>query len=256
MSTSGNGFAGLVRDHGAIVLGAAGILALGMTAGSVAMARGMVAMKRADREVTVRGVATRNVTANRASWSVTYSAQAYDLAEAMAAVDSDSGTIRAYLANHGFTGDTTRPGSASISASDEYVAGRPTGRKTFSVTRIIAFTTDKVAQVQAVEASKDELARANLVVDADASYEYTALDTVKPDMIAEATRDARRAAEKFASDSGASVRGIKTATQGYFSVSSREAGSGDGEEYGGGGSTASSPDQRVRVVTTIDYYLD
>lgn len=238
-----------------VVLGAAAILALGMTAGSIALSRGLVAMKRADREVTVRGVATRNVTANRASWSVSYSAEAYDLAQALAEIDRNSATIRGYLAGHGFTGAAATPSSANISVTDEYVEGRPTGRKTYSVTRVISFTTAKVKEVQAVQAQKDALARAGLVVATNAAYEYTALDTVKPDMIAEATRDARRAAQKFASDSGSSVGGIKTARQGYFSVSSREAGGGS-EEEGGGGSTASRPDQRVRVVTTIDYYLD
>lgn len=256
MSTSDVSVSRFASDTRAVLLGAAAILALGMAAGSVALARGMVAMKRADREVTVRGVAERNVTANRASWSVNYSAQSYVLAEALAEVDRDSERVRRFLAGHGFSGATTRPGSANITVSDEYIGDRPTGRKTFSVNRTIAFTTDKVAQVQSVEAAKDELARAGLVVNTSAAYEYTALDTVKPDMIAEATRDARRAAEKFANDSGATVGGIKTATQGYFSVSSREAGNGGGEEYGDSDSTASSPDQRVRVVTTIDYYLD
>ena len=61
---------------------------------------------------------------------------------------------------------------------------------------------------------------------------------------------------EFANDSGSSVGGIKTATQGYFSVSSRDAAAAGDEDGGGSGSTAASPDQRVRVVTTIDYYLD
>ena len=67
-------------------------------------------------------------------------------------------------------------------------------------------------------------------------------------MIAEATRDARRGAEQFANDSGTEVGGIKSATQGYFSIGAR-----DGEN---GGSGSESPFQKVRVVTTIDFYLD
>lgn len=246
---------GFTRNNRVAFLGGSLILALGMTAGSVALARGMVSMKRADREVTVRGVAQRDVTANRASWSVGYSESAYTLADALAAVDRDTAMIRAYLAKHRFTGDQTTPSSANISVTDEYIDGKNTGRKIYSVSRAIAFDTKNVTGVGAIEANKDELAQAGLVVDnTNATYEYTELDQVKPDMIAAATKDARRAAEKFANDSGSSVGGIKTATQGYFSVSSRESGSTD-SEYGGS-STASTPDQRVRVVTTIDYYLD
>lgn len=251
------GFLSAIANNNRIaLLGASAIVALGMAAGSVALANGMVAMKRADREVTVRGVAQRDVTANRASWSVNYSEHAYELQQALAAVDRDSAMIRAYLAKQGFKGRMTEPGSANISVTDEYIDSKPTGRKVYSVSRTIAFSTAEVAKVQAVQANKDELAQGGLVVDGvNASYEYTELDKVKPEMIGEATKDARRAAEKFASDSGSSVGGIKSATQGYFSVSSREAPSND-DEYGGSGQTANSPDQRVRVVTTIDYYLD
>ena len=68
-------------------------------------------------------------------------------------------------------------------------------------------------------------------------------------MIAEANQNARRSAEQFARDSGAAVGRIKTASQGYFSVGAR-----DGEECDDCGSSGgSSPFQKVRVVTTIDY---
>ena len=235
---------------------ASGIVALGMGAGSVALANGLVDMKRADREVTVRGVAQRDVTANSARWSVRYSHSEYALSDALAAVDRDTAAIRSFLGKQGFKGDMTRPSSANVSVSDEYLKGEPSGRKIYTVGRTIAFHTTNVAGVQKVQANKDALAQQGLVVDSvDARYEYTKLDTIKPEMIAEATRDARRAAEKFASDSGSSVGNIRSATQGYFSVSSRDAAASD-DEYGSSGSTASSPDQRVRVVTTIDYYLD
>jgi hypothetical protein len=71
-------------------------------------------------------------------------------------------------------------------------------------------------------------------------------------MIAEATQNARRSAERFARDSGASVGRIKTASQGYFSVGAR-----DGEDCDNCGSSGgSSPYQKVRVVTTIEYVID
>lgn len=239
----------------ALLCGSA-ILALGLGLSSIALANGMVRMKRADREVTVRGVAQREVTANRASWRVNYSQSAFDLPGALAAVDRDTGMIRAFLAEQGFKGEMTAPGSADVSVSDEMIDNKPTGRKVYLVSRAISFSTENVGGVVKVQGQKDALAQKGLVVDGvSASYEYTQLDKIKPEMIADATRDARGAAEKFANDSGSSVGGIRTATQGYFSVSSRDASSGSDDE-GGGSSTADSPDQRVRVVTTIAYYLD
>ncbi len=237
-------------------LAGAGILAAGFGLGSVALANGMVEMKRADREVTVRGVAEREVTANRASWRVNYSESAYALAEALAKVDADTKLIQTFLKAQGFDGTITAPGSADISVTNEVIDEKPTGRTVYAVSRAIAFTTANVAGVEKVEAGKDALAQQGLVVGStSASFEYTKLDTIKPEMIGEATKDARRAAEKFADDSGSDVGGIRSATQGYFSVSARDEAGGD-DEYGGGSSTASTPDQKVRVVTTIVYYLD
>lgn len=81
------------------------------------------------------------------------------------------------------------------------------------------------------------------------AYTFTRLNDIKPEMVAEATKDARAAAEQFANDSGTSVGGIKDATQGYFSVEARDG------DTGGGWGAADSPFKKVRVVTTIDFYL-
>lgn len=246
----------LATNNRIAVLGSAIILAAGFGLSSIALASGLVRMQRTDREVTVRGVAQRDVTANRASWNVNYSRSAWSLAEALKLVDADSATIRAFLKTRGFAGPVTEPGSAGISAIAETVKDLQTGRTSYTVSRAIAFSTDDVAGVQRVEGGKDALAQQGLVVDGThVSYEYTQLDRIKPDMIAAATRDARQAAEKFADDSGSAVGGIRSATQGYFSVSGRESAGGE-DEMGGSGNTATSPDQRVRVVTTIAYYLD
>jgi len=78
-------------------------------------------------------------------------------------------------------------------------------------------------------------------------YSFTKLNDVKPQMVAAATKDARAAAEQFAKDAGSGVGGIKSATQGYFSIDAR-----DGE---GGDGSSDTPYKKVRVVTTVDFYL-
>jgi len=89
-------------------------------------------------------------------------------------------------------------------------------------------------------------------------YVFNGLNALKPDMITEATKNARQAADRFAADSGSQVGSIRSANQGVFSISAADAGSvvGPGEEGGGG---AQSPDasimKKVRVVSTVDYYL-
>jgi hypothetical protein len=73
-------------------------------------------------------------------------------------------------------------------------------------------------------------------------YLYTSLEQIKPEMIREATQDARRAAQQFAEDSGSRVGGIRNAQQGYFSITDRD---------------AFSPEfKTIRVVTTVQYFLE
>jgi hypothetical protein len=88
------------------------------------------------------------------------------------------------------------------------------------------------------------------------AYKFTGLNSIKPDMITEATRNARAAAVRFASDSGSSVGSIRQANQGIFSILPAHSG-GDTSENGAYGSSAdSSLMKTVRVVTSVDYYLE
>ena len=73
-------------------------------------------------------------------------------------------------------------------------------------------------------------------------YDYTGLNDIKPQMIEEATKNARAAAVKFAKDSDSELGKIKRAYQGQFSIEDRD---------------ANTPYiKRIRVVTTIDYSLE
>ncbi len=86
------------------------------------------------------------------------------------------------------------------------------------------------------------------------AYKFTGLNSIKPDMITEATRNARAAADRFASDSGSKVGSIRQANQGTFSILPADQGSDTGEP--GFGTADSSMMKTVRVVTSVEYYLD
>jgi hypothetical protein len=96
-----------------------------------------------------------------------------------------------------------------------------------------------------------ELVRRGVILEEGSgmAFTFTRLNDIKPPMVAAATRDARAAAEQFAQDSGAQVGAIKSATQGYFTIEAR-----DGDS-GGGWGVPDTPYKKVRVVTTVDFYL-
>jgi len=72
-------------------------------------------------------------------------------------------------------------------------------------------------------------------------YLYTDLNSIKPAMIESATKNAREAADKFASDSKSKVGKIKKATQGLFTIEDRD--------------MNTQNIKIIRVVTTVEYYL-
>ncbi len=77
------------------------------------------------------------------------------------------------------------------------------------------------------------------------TYRFTKLNEIKPEMLREATKNARLAANEFADSAGVSVGRIRDARQGSFYI--RDA----GQEYG----DTQKIEKDVRVVTTITFYL-
>lgn len=223
---------------------AAAIVALGLIVGGYLLGNGLVRAKHADRSVTVRGLAEQNVTADLAVWTLNYSSQGLDLAAVQADIDRDTQAIRQFFASLGFPADALSPAGASVNQFYN------DGVQTVTINQRLQLRTTDIARARQAVARQFDLVRQGVVLQEGSgiAYSFTKLNDIKPAMVAEATKDARAAAEQFASDSGAGVGGIKSATQGYFSIEAR-----DGEQ--GGYGVADTPFKKVRVVTTVDFYL-
>ncbi|MCJ2183241.1 SIMPL domain-containing protein [Novosphingobium sp. 1949] len=226
-------------------LGAAGVLAGGLVFAGYALGDGLTRWGRAERSVTVRGLAERDVTANLATWTISYSASATDLASAQASVDRDTREVRAFFQRLGFAERDLQPTGVNVAPFKD------NGQSGFTVRQRMTLRSTDIARAQKAVRSQFDLVRHGVVIEEGSgmSFTFTRLDTIKPAMVAAATRDARASAQQFAKDSGARVGAIKKATQGYFSIAPR-----DGEEAGWG--AGDTPYKRVRVVTTIDFYLE
>ena len=226
------------------------ILALGIIVGGYLMGDGIRRARMADRSVTVRGLAERNVTADLATWTIAYSEQGTELGPVQASVDEKRKAVRAFMQRSGFAEKDLSDTGASV--SQFYDNNR--GQNSVTVRQKIQLRTNDVMKARAAFARQADLIRGGVALEEGSGmvYSFTRLNQVKPQMIADATRNARQGAEQFARDSGTDVGGIRQATQGYFSIGAR-----DGDVDGEGGSGAGdSPFQKVRVVTTVDFYLD
>ncbi|GAD49394.1 hypothetical protein NT2_05_03150 [Caenibius tardaugens NBRC 16725] len=223
----------------------ASIMAVGLIAGGYLLGDGLTRAKAADRSVTVRGLAERDVKADLATWTIAYSATAGDLPTAQASVDRDSTAIRAFFKELGFPDDAIQPTGVNVSNFTN------NGVQQFTVRQRMTLRTTDIARAERAVKRQFDLVRRGVVLEEGSgmAYTFTKLNDIKPAMVAEATKDARASAQQFAKDSATSVGGIKQATQGYFSVEAR-----DGDS-GGGWGVSDTPYKKVRVVTTVDFYL-
>jgi hypothetical protein len=237
-----------LQDSRAVLLGAVAIFSTGLVASGYLLGDGLRRAKMAERSVTVRGVAERDVTADLATWSISFSEEGTALAPVNDRVEARARAVRAYFQRAGFKPDEISDSGVHVSQSYD----RDREQERVTVSRSIQLRTRDVMRVRSAHERQAQLIDAGVPLSgSDVTYTFTGLNRIKPSMIAEANQDARRGAEQFARDSGAAVGAIKTASQGYFSIGPRD---GEGcEECGSSGN--GSPYQKVRVVTTIDYDL-
>ena len=225
---------------------AALVLAVGLASGGYLIGRGLFAARAADRYVTVKGLAEREVKANLAMWPIVFNATGNDLASVQASLDASAKKIAAFLQARGFPAadyTVSSPRVTDREAQEGRAAGRPIDR--YVAEQTVTLRSPRVEAVKGAIQRSGDLIREGVALvrsyEYNTTFLYTALDEIKPAMIAEATKDARKAAEQFARDSNSRVGGIRNAQQGYFDIQDRD---------------AFSPEfKKVRVVTTVQYFL-
>lgn len=240
------------RPQAQIALAVSLPLALGLIVGGYLLGDGLKRARAYDRSVTVRGLAERDVTADLATWTLSYSATSPDFAEAQASVDADTKAIRAFFKELGFPDDALQPTGVNVSRNEPIYGGGESRPATFTVRQRLALRTHDIARAQQAVRRQFDLIRRGVMLEEGSgmAYAFTKLNDIKPQMVAEATKDARAAAEQFANDSNTGVGAIKSATQGYFEITAR-----DGESNGGNWGAADTPFKKVRVVTTVEFAL-
>ena len=241
------------QDDRAVLLGAVAIFAVGLTTSGYALGDGFRRYKLAEqRSIQVRGVSEHDVTADLATWSISFAHEGTELGSVQQSVDQQARSVRAFFERAGFRPAEVTDSDVSLSREQPTDNdGNPVGPQKLTVRRSIELRTNDVMKARAAYAAQAELLRNGVELSGSSiSYNFTKLNDLKPMMIAEATKHARESAEQFAKDSGASVGSIQSASQGYFSVGPRDGS--DSDDGDGSG----SPFQKVRVVTTVDYDID
>ena len=229
------------------------LIAAGLVIGGWFIGTGF-AHSRNERFVTVKGLAERDVKADIALWRIRFVQTGNDLADVQAKVQQDDAAVTAFLAKHGLDGDAIAFRNVQVNDRAAQMYGNNEFKTRFIVTGTIMVRTKNVDAVAAAAQDTGALIAQGVVlgdanggVDEGPTYLFDGLNALKPSMIAEATKNARAAAEQFARDSGSTLGGIRRANQGVFVILPRDKAPMLQEDR--------QVDKTVRVVATLDYTL-
>ncbi|MGE5175209.1 MAG: SIMPL domain-containing protein [Hyphomicrobiales bacterium] len=223
------------------------------------VANGLTSIRTADRFVTVKGVAEREVKADLALWPIQLAVADDDLARAQTRINQNVSKVTAFLLDNGI--DSMEVELQGLKVTDvqanPYNPPNRTGPR-FIIQQTVMVRSMEPDRVKEASQKVGALVNAGVVLSSGPewgpggpSYVFRKLNDIKPEMIAQATAEARKAAEQFAKDSRSRLGGIHRANQGVFQILPRDA-SGEGAA---GVSEASQLYKIVRVVTTVEYLL-
>lgn len=220
---------------------------LGLSSLGYFLVEGVKTYKQFDRSVTVKGLSQKEFKANIVLWPIKFAVASNDLNDLNKQIESNKKTIIEFLKENGIMEDEWTIPAPSIndklanSYSNENMRFRYSANQTINVySKNVELVRSAILNISILN-KKGILFRVN-DYDSKAQYFFTNLNEVKPIMIEEATRKAREVALKFAKDSNSKLGKIKKARQGQFSISSRD--------------QNTQHIKRVRVVSTVEYYLD
>jgi hypothetical protein len=222
-----------------IMLGLAG---LGWLLGKAA-----IDVKEYERTVTAKGLSEREYPADEVIWPISFSVAGNDLTAVYEELDQTSQRVRDFLTATGLKDEEITLATPILTDKLAQAWGDGQGAEyRYVASRTVTVYSNQVAEVRAAMGSLVELGKKGIAFTGDnysnqVEYLFTRLNEVKPEMIEEATRNAREVAGKFAADSESKLGKIRSASQGQFSIEPRD--------------TNNPHIKKVRVVSTVEYYL-
>jgi hypothetical protein len=229
------------------------LLAVGIAAAGWLVGRAIVAPRQGERFVTVKGLAEKDVKADLALWPMRFVATGNDLGQVRATITGDEAAVRKFLADGGVPADGISVNALEVTDlfAQAYRSGPVENR--YIVAETLLVRSADVDRIGRLAQKVGDLVAAGVVLSNEGQpvrpvFLFTKLNEVKPAMVAEATANARAAAAEFARNSGTGLGGIRQASQGLFQILARDEAPGINEP--------NEIDKRLRVVSTIDYYLE
>ncbi len=232
---------------------AGGLIGLGVASGGFLAGESLVKSRLGYRVVTVKGLSEREAKADLGFWPIRFVATGATLEGARVKLETSETSVKSFLAGQGFA-------DADMQVQNIQVEDRIAGYNAQGTPEESRFVLTEDMLVRSAEVDKlassskmvGDLLKSGVVFSADAynagpSFVFTKVNDLKGDMLTEATKRAREAADKFAAESGAQVGDIQNANQGIIEITPAIEIPNDRPEK--------QVMKKVRVVTTITYFL-
>ena len=236
-----------MRTHSIVIGISALLLAIGIASAGL-----FISLTLRNSQVNtaeVKGLAERKVIANKAYWNISYTVSGdskAELPEMYARSETDYQRIVKLLKENGFDDGEIIPGIVDYRHQEHRNDDQELVEEKHYLVGHVGVRTGQVALVPKVRVQLNRLIAEGLDIGNNTPmYYFTGLNQIKPEMLKEATMNARIAANEFAANAGVQVGGIRSARQGGFVIRD------EGEDYG----DTAKIRKDVRVVTNITFFL-
>lgn len=202
--------------------------------------------------VTVKGLAEMNVQADLAVWDIKFVTTNNSLQEAQKKIEEQKRLVTDFLLEQGFTQDEIQIGRLETNDLDTNPYRDKSATSRYILNQYMVLKSSKVEQVEKALSATAQLVAKGVVFDnqysSPVAYIFTRLNEIKPMMLEEATKNARQAASEFAKSADSKVGKIRRAQQGVFSILP--------QDQTPGASESNQIHKKVRVVSTVEYWLE
>jgi len=244
------------RLTGAVVVGLCALV--GLAVAGFFIGRGTERLRSAVRTVTVKGLVEKEVKSDRAIWTLNLRRASADVKDAQARIAADREAAVAFLKKQGFEDSEIErtPIKTIDKLAREYGQPQAADRFRYVETTSVVVKTPNVDLVRTAVGATEELLKAGVILDgeregaANPRYVVSKFNDLRPQLLADATKNARATAQQFAADSGVQVGVIRSANQGSIQIFGM-----DGNDESGPFSPTSTPMKRIRVVSTFEFEL-
>ncbi|WP_144820573.1 SIMPL domain-containing protein [Marinobacter piscensis] len=227
------------------------ILSISAIVSASLISDGLTDLRTGDRYVTVKGVAEREVSADLALWPIRFVATGGSLSEAQDQARDSRNAIIAFLKLQAISDDSVELQRLDVTdtRANPY---QDNSEQKFIINQTLMVRSTDIEKIRQAAQGVSELVDSGVILSSDYSsgsptYLFNRLNEIKPEMIAEATASAREAASQFAKDAKTELGDLRRANQGVFQILARDQAPGVSQQQ--------QPNKKVRVVSTVEYYL-